>query len=131
MGAHAQHYFEDLFTSGSPLDPSTRLADLQSKVSNTMNRKLTRPVTESEVKYAVFSIDPGAAPSDDDFTARFYQRFWDIIASDVCKVARSFFSDQLEDFVKEIIYPPTFSYFVRRAYHTYFLRENNPIQSRG
>ncbi|WOK94678.1 hypothetical protein Cni_G03383 [Canna indica] len=35
-----------------------------------MNRQLTRSISEAEVKFAVFSLDLGAVPGDDGFTAR-------------------------------------------------------------
>ena len=61
---------------------------MRRKVTNAMNRKLTKPVLEIEVKRAIFSIQAFSAPSDDGFNAKFY---WEIIKKDVVKSVRSFF----------------------------------------
>ncbi|WOL14864.1 hypothetical protein Cni_G23645 [Canna indica] len=63
------------------------------KVSNTMNMNLTRPVIEGEIKGAVFSLDPNAAPMDNGFTSWFFQYYWEILGRDVCKAVQNFFSD--------------------------------------
>lgn len=44
-----------------------------------MNRDLTKPVTDQEVKRATFSINPLGTLGEDNFTAKFYHAFWDII----------------------------------------------------
>ena len=75
IGVEAGKYFMDLFSSCNPHNPETLLAGLRKKVSNPMNRSLTRPVSDQEVKRATFSINPMGAPGDDGFTAKFYQAF--------------------------------------------------------
>ena len=92
IGERVKEYFDELFTSNNPPDPTTHFEGIRNKVSSNMNRNLTRPVLENEVKRAVFSINPFSAPGDDGFNAKFYQFFWEIIKEDVIRAVRSFFA---------------------------------------
>ena len=74
------------------MEPNGFFGDLSRKVSSSMNRNLTKPITEAKIKRAVFSINPLGAPGDDGFTAKFYQFFWYTIKEDVGRAVRSFFS---------------------------------------
>ncbi|WOL00740.1 hypothetical protein Cni_G09453 [Canna indica] len=83
---------QDLFSSSSPLDPTSQFEHMRLKVTNTMNINLTQPIFEGEVKFIVFSLDSCAAPSDNGFTAKFYQCYWEIVGKDVCKAIQNLFS---------------------------------------
>lgn len=60
---------EDLFETSNP---SHLMEGLNRKATAVMNRDLTRPVAENEIKRAVFSIDPFSAPEDDGFSTKFF-----------------------------------------------------------
>ncbi|XP_072087368.1 uncharacterized protein [Arachis hypogaea] len=87
----AQQYFKNLFTTSKPKEPTEELEGLTRRVDNNTNRRLTRPVSDQEIKDAVFSINPLVAPGEDGFTAKFYQFFWDTIKRDVLNAVHSFF----------------------------------------
>ena len=57
-----------------------------------MNKNLTRPVTDNEIRRVIFSINPTGAPGEDGFTSRFYQFLWDTIRMDISRVIRSLFT---------------------------------------
>lgn len=78
-------YFTDLFTSevGEP-DPEV-FTDVERKVSSEMNRELLRPLSDEEVKHALFSIGDLKAPGPDGLHAIFYKRFWDMLGGDLTK----------------------------------------------
>ncbi|MED6114280.1 hypothetical protein PIB30_078776, partial [Stylosanthes scabra] len=61
IGARAQRYFEELFTTSSPQNPAETLREVRRKITADTNNSLTRPVQEKEIKCAVFSINPEAA----------------------------------------------------------------------
>jgi len=52
---------------------------------------LSRDVTNLEVKEAMFQMHPDKAPGPDGYNAYFFQRNWDMIGGDICKVFHSFF----------------------------------------
>ncbi|QHN94225.1 uncharacterized protein DS421_17g599370 [Arachis hypogaea] len=52
----AETYFKDIFTSINQANPAHAFEDFETKVSRTMNRKLSRSVSFDEVKCAVFSV---------------------------------------------------------------------------
>ncbi|KAK1308507.1 hypothetical protein QJS10_CPA09g01009 [Acorus calamus] len=55
------------------------------------SRSLCMPVTDEEIKAALFSAKPLSSPRPDGFPARFFQQFWPIIKKDVIKAIKSFF----------------------------------------
>ncbi|KAG7600426.1 Endonuclease/exonuclease/phosphatase superfamily [Arabidopsis suecica] len=71
----AVDYFEKLFTTSNPIDPSMALRDISPSVSSAMNESLVKEVTEEEVKRALFSLNPTKAPGPDGMTALFFQKF--------------------------------------------------------
>lgn len=55
-----------------------------------MNSRLTRVLSREEVKQAVFQMDPIKAPGLDGFTPVFFQRYWEIVGSDITAAIESF-----------------------------------------
>nr|XP_029116384.1 cellulose synthase-like protein E6 [Elaeis guineensis] len=51
---------------------------------------LDRPFTEKEISNAVFSLPKGKALGPDGYPSEFYQTFWDLIKSDICKFFNQF-----------------------------------------
>lgn len=91
IGKVAEKYFSDLFSTTQHSDMEEIISGIEPKVTAAMNRSLLLPVTNKEIKDAVFSIGPDRAPGVDGFTAAFYHQFWDLIGEDVCSMVRSFF----------------------------------------
>ena len=67
------------------------ISGIECKVTDNMNRDLTLPITDKEIRDAVFSIGADRAPGFDGFTAAFYHQFWDLIGGDICNMVRHFF----------------------------------------
>jgi len=55
-------------------------------INEDTNSKLTREVTQQEIKEALDQMNPDKAPGPDGFTARFYQQCWNIIKKDLTKM---------------------------------------------
>ncbi|WOL04038.1 hypothetical protein Cni_G12759 [Canna indica] len=53
IGLKAQEYFQELLQTSTSIDPSGHFDSLRSKISNTMNRRLTQLVLEREIKFVV------------------------------------------------------------------------------
>ena len=51
------------------------LSEVSTTINETINDDLTAPVTEWEVKLALFSIDPDKAPRPNGMTVIFYHKF--------------------------------------------------------
>ena len=56
-----------------------------------MNDSLTGPVSEWEVKLALFAMHPEKTPGPDGMTTLFYQKFWDIVKEDLTLMVNKFF----------------------------------------
>ncbi|GJS63490.1 hypothetical protein Tco_0678054 [Tanacetum coccineum] len=61
------------------------------KVSADSFSSMVRPVTDEEIKAAMFSIGDERAPGPDGFSSAFFKKGWDIVGLDVCHAIRDFF----------------------------------------
>ncbi|XP_048599931.1 uncharacterized protein LOC125595422 [Brassica napus] len=91
--AIATSYFRQIFESSIPEDIEEALSEVPTTVTGSMNDNLTAPVTEWEVKLALFAMHPDKAPGPDGMTALFYQKFWDIVKEDLTLMVNKFLFD--------------------------------------
>ncbi|XP_042486027.1 uncharacterized protein LOC122066276 [Macadamia integrifolia] len=84
-------YYEH-FHKGTPL---TNHMDLLQCIPNVLEEwdrgRLDGIPSDTEIKSAVWDLDPDSAPGPNGFPGAFYKSCWDIISSDVCKAIRWFF----------------------------------------
>jgi hypothetical protein len=57
-------------------------------IKEDVNTKLTKEVTQQEIKEALDQMNPDKAPGPDGFTSRFYQQYWEIIKTDLTKMIK-------------------------------------------
>jgi hypothetical protein len=89
----ATSFFKNLYSRDVNVDPSIITDHLQACVDDQMNEALTAPFSEREIGDALFQIGPLKAPGPDGFPARFLQRNWGILKSDVVAAVQRFFDD--------------------------------------
>ena len=79
-------YFEDIYTTTHPtrVDEVTNLIPV--KVKSEMNNELTRDFIMEEVRTALQQMHPTKAPSPDDMSAIFYQKYWNIVGLNVANI---------------------------------------------
>ncbi|XP_071933546.1 uncharacterized protein [Coffea arabica] len=65
-------YFEKLFTSSNPRQFDAILRGIPQVITDQMNSKLTKPVSEMEARKAVFSLHPNKAPGPDAISSFFH-----------------------------------------------------------
>ncbi|GKA67296.1 putative RNA-directed DNA polymerase, eukaryota, reverse transcriptase zinc-binding domain protein [Tanacetum coccineum] len=63
------------------------------KVFDGSNMQMIRPVTNAEIKTAMFDIGDDKAPGPDGYTSMFFKKGWDVVGADVCKAIHEFFSN--------------------------------------
>ena len=85
--------FRDLFATSNPELVEDALANVTTTISDQLNADLTSPVSEWEVKLALFAMHPEKTPGPDGFTALFYQRLWDIVKEDLTRMVNEFLFD--------------------------------------
>lgn len=76
-------YFEDIYTSTHPtrVDEVTNM--IPAKVTREMNAELTRDFTGEEVWTALYQMHQTKAPSLDRMSVIFYQKYWEIVGTNV------------------------------------------------
>lgn len=85
-------YFNDIYASHQPRNFNLVTSDFAPRVPMDMNRSLTAPLSLEEVKHAVFSINPRKAPGEDGFTSFFFQKYWEILGTEIFKAVLDFFN---------------------------------------
>lgn len=70
--SHIESYFCRLYTSKGIKLNSQLMEGIPNTVTDDINRSLTRPVTEKEIKDAILAMNPDKAPGPDGMTAAFY-----------------------------------------------------------
>nr|GEU84747.1 hypothetical protein [Tanacetum cinerariifolium] len=51
---------------------------------------MTKPITNEEIKRAMFGIGDDKSPGPDRFTSAFFKKGWDVVGQDICKAVRDF-----------------------------------------
>lgn len=87
----AVDYYTDLFARAPTSNHTEVLSSIPCLVTDADNLMLTQLPLESEVKAAVWSLDPQSAAGPDGFNGHFYRSCWSIINLDVLKAVQEFF----------------------------------------
>ncbi|GJR41849.1 hypothetical protein Tco_1309952 [Tanacetum coccineum] len=61
------------------------------KVSDVVNANMVRPVSDEEIKMAMFSIGDNKSPGPDGYTFAFFKKAWDVVGMEICDAVRDFF----------------------------------------
>jgi len=77
------NYFQDIFKTDNTAIPRYMLEGVKDKVTADMKIQLEQPYTLEEVTITINQMNSTAAPGPDGCPALFFQRFWDIIGTDV------------------------------------------------
>lgn len=83
-------YFDNLFTA-MEVQIGDLLDEVRPSVTVAQNEVLMSPVSEEEVKAALFQMYPDKAPGPDGMRPGFYQKMWHIVGKDVVKITQEFF----------------------------------------
>ncbi len=67
-------------------------AEVYSGVQLLNDKHLTAPFSLEEIKRDVFQLGGDKAPGSDDFSQRFYQKFWEVIQADIFRIFEDLFN---------------------------------------
>lgn len=87
-----EHYRE-VYRVDPPQGPQRWTQHIPHLVSEDMNCQLLAEVTDLEIWEAANSMGALRAPGPDGLNGLFYQKHWDIVGVDVCRVVRLFFEE--------------------------------------
>lgn len=87
----AVSFYKDLFAPAATQNHAAILSYIPRLVSDEDNTRLTMLPTASEIKDAVWHLDPHSAAGPDGFHGMFYRSCWSVIHSDVEKAVQEFF----------------------------------------
>ncbi|XP_060969468.1 uncharacterized protein LOC133036755 [Cannabis sativa] len=83
-------YFSSLFTANAVHDDVV-LQCVPSAVTSEHNNRLLEPVTDEEVRRALFQMHPDKSPGSDGMTPGFYQKCWSTVSNDLITLVKNFF----------------------------------------
>jgi hypothetical protein len=63
------------------------------KLSETDNRKLCLPFSETEIKKALFQMEKNKATGPDKIPIEFFQKCWNIVKTDVLQLFDDFYNN--------------------------------------
>jgi hypothetical protein len=86
MATMTTNFYKTLYTSEGTTDMDSVLNTIAVKVTTEMNGALLAPVSEQEVKEALFQMFPTKAPEPNGFPAHFFQRHWELCGKEVTSV---------------------------------------------
>ena len=84
-----KQYFKELFTTANPMDMGSVLDVAERSVTLNMNNALLQRYTLDEVRWALFQMYPLKSPSPDGMSPFFFQKYWNIVGSNVTEAILS------------------------------------------
>lgn len=78
-------YFDTIFKSDHPTNFEASLSSITTRVAAEMNEELLTEFKAEEVWRALKQMHPTKASGPDDMSLIFYQKYWDLVGSDVIK----------------------------------------------
>ena len=90
IGSIAVDYFSNLLHSCQPSQIESIADCLDTQVTQEENMLLMAPVTDEEIREAVFQIPHTIAPGPDGFSGIFYQDHWEVVGKDVTHMIKAF-----------------------------------------
>jgi len=84
--------FTTRFKTAHTSSPNIQL-DMANLISADDNDNLLQPVTDLEIKDAIFQIDKFKSPGPDGFGVAFFKNHWNNFKDEVCTAIRSFFEE--------------------------------------
>lgn len=91
MERMATSFFKELFKRDPSLKPDGIINLLHKRVTDDINAELCKEFSEKEIADALFQIGPLKAPGPDGFPAKFYQRNWAVLKSQIIPAVKLFF----------------------------------------
>ncbi|XP_028121690.1 uncharacterized protein LOC114318912 [Camellia sinensis] len=91
INQHLLGYFSNLFHSVGQRNVEEVLSMVTPVILKSMNHLLVRPLSDQEVKDAVFQLGAVKSPGPDGFSGCFYHKYWAVVGPHVCTVVLSFF----------------------------------------
>ncbi|GJY55944.1 aspartic peptidase [Tanacetum coccineum] len=124
--AFVSHYHQFLGTSMVYEELHTEGLFMKN-VSATSNLNMVKPVSDEEIRAAMFDIGDDRASCPDGYTSAFFKKSWYIIGNDICFAVRDFFSNA--QLLKEINH--TFITLIPKVATPMKINDYRPISCRN
>lgn len=119
----ARDFYSNLFSHNTQIDTEASPCLLGSHLQEEDIIDVERPVSDGEIKEAMFSMGPLKAPGVDGLHAIFFQSQWNVVADLVCSFVRKVFADPYA--IKEV--NQTLLVLIPKCEHLETLKEMRPI----
>jgi len=93
IGRMASTYFEELLSAPQPMLTEDITSFFPNSITEESKLAALMPITDEDIRAALFSIPDTKTPGPDGYNALFYKKSWDIIKADFIAAIRFFFSN--------------------------------------
>ncbi|CAN1848719.1 LINE-1 reverse transcriptase homolog, partial [Linum perenne] len=84
-------FFKRLFRKRNDVIPDLGAWDLPTVVTREMNERLSRDISDEEIKQAIFQLGASKAPGPDGFSGAFFRKMWTLVGSQINSEVKGFF----------------------------------------
>lgn len=91
LGRVAKNYFKKLYASENLGYQIEELEEIPPSLTQRQCEELMAPISEEEVKQAVFAMNPSKCPAPDGMNGFFFQQFWEVIKRKPMEMVADFF----------------------------------------
>lgn len=87
-------HFKNVLGNSKEVDPINEPDQLFTRKINPASAEyMVRPITDDEIRAALFDIDDEKAPGPDGYSSKFFKSAWSIIGPDMCKAIKEYFTN--------------------------------------
>ncbi|KAM6568954.1 hypothetical protein CsatB_016939 [Cannabis sativa] len=91
LSSVVEDYFSQLFSSTAAASNTDIYQYISASVTADQNAKLLEPVSDVEIRRALFQMHPDKSPGPDGMTPGFYQKCWSTVGTDIISLVQNFF----------------------------------------
>ncbi|KAJ9536728.1 hypothetical protein OSB04_un000113 [Centaurea solstitialis] len=91
LDAFVDHFKSFMGTVDDHVNPLVPIGSFMNQLSPSIALDMIRPITDEEIRLAMFGIGNDKAPGSDGFSSKFFKATWGIVGSDISVAIHNFF----------------------------------------
>ncbi|KAJ9539210.1 hypothetical protein OSB04_031943 [Centaurea solstitialis] len=91
LEAFVDHFKSFMGTPDLDVDPNRFTGNVSTSLSVSVANEMIRPISDEEIRVAMFGIGNDKAPGSDGFSSKFFKSAWGIVGNDIMVAVHNFF----------------------------------------